>query len=124
MHPEIDLVSRDRGGDYAAGAREGAPQAIQCADRFPLLKNLGEALEGFLAHHLAAERKRQTQVTLDLVDTCPCLATLTSNSLLSTARTSSTGSTGGTSGPIHSGDHLTQAWHESSRHCPTGRHRV
>ncbi len=23
-HPEIDLVSRDRGGDYAAGAREGA----------------------------------------------------------------------------------------------------
>lgn len=33
-HPEIDLVSRDRGGDYAAGAREGAPQARQVADRF------------------------------------------------------------------------------------------
>ncbi|HEY6411501.1 MAG TPA: transposase, partial [Ktedonobacteraceae bacterium] len=30
-HPEIDLVSRDRGGDYAAGAREGAPQATQVA---------------------------------------------------------------------------------------------
>jgi hypothetical protein len=27
-HPEIELVSRDRGGDYAAGARQGAPQAI------------------------------------------------------------------------------------------------
>src|SRR5438045_1466227 len=33
-HPEIDLVNRDRGGDYAAGAREGAPQATQVADRF------------------------------------------------------------------------------------------
>jgi transposase len=36
-HPEIELVSRDRGGDYASAAREGAPQAIQCADRFHLL---------------------------------------------------------------------------------------
>src|SRR5260221_11575599 len=32
-HPEIKLVSRDRGGDYAAGAREWAPQATQRADR-------------------------------------------------------------------------------------------
>ena len=35
-HPEIKLVSRDRGGDYAAAAREGAPQATQIADRFHL----------------------------------------------------------------------------------------
>ncbi len=63
-HPEIELVSRDRGGEYASAARESAPQAIQCADRFHLLKNLGEALEGLLAHHLALERKRQTQATL------------------------------------------------------------
>jgi transposase len=26
-HPEVTLVSRDRGGDYAAAARKGAPQA-------------------------------------------------------------------------------------------------
>ena len=26
-HPEIEIVSRDRGGDYAAAARKGAPQA-------------------------------------------------------------------------------------------------
>lgn len=32
-HPEIKLVSRDRGGDYASAAASGAPQAIQCADR-------------------------------------------------------------------------------------------
>ncbi len=60
-HPEIKLVSRDRGGDYAAAARESAPQAIQCADRFHLLKNLGETLEGVLARHLAAHRTRQTE---------------------------------------------------------------
>src|SRR6266568_8457300 len=48
-HPEIDLVSRDRGGDYAAGAREGAPQATQVADRFHMYKNLVEAVELTLA---------------------------------------------------------------------------
>src|SRR5438034_8336417 len=62
-HPEIELVSRDRGGDYASAAATGAPQATQCADRFHVLKNLGEALEGLLAHHLADQRKRQTQAT-------------------------------------------------------------
>src|SRR5258708_5600682 len=40
FHPEITLVSRDRGGDYAAAARTGAPQATQVADRFHLAKNL------------------------------------------------------------------------------------
>ncbi|GHO57704.1 transposase [Ktedonobacter robiniae] len=60
-HPEIELVSRDRGGDYASAVANGAPQARQCADRFHLLKNLGEALEGVLARHLAAHRNRVTQ---------------------------------------------------------------
>src|SRR5215469_10562675 len=58
-HPEIELVSRDRGGDYASAAAAGAPQAVQCADRFHLIKNLGEALEGILARHLAARRRGQ-----------------------------------------------------------------
>ncbi len=60
-HPEIKLVSRDRGGDYASAVASGAPQAIQCADRFHVLKNLGEALEGVLARHLAAHRTRLTE---------------------------------------------------------------
>ncbi len=60
-HPEIKLVSRDRGGDYASAAASGAPQARQCADRFHLLKNLGEAVEGVLARHLAAHRSRVAQ---------------------------------------------------------------
>ena len=61
-HPEIKVVSRDRGGDYAAAARKAAPTATQIADRFHLLKNLGDALEGVLARHLAAHRKRQTEI--------------------------------------------------------------
>ncbi len=48
-HPEIKIVSRDRGGEYAAAAREGAPQATQVADRFHLYKNLVEAVELTLA---------------------------------------------------------------------------
>src|SRR6266568_3953004 len=64
-HPEIEVVSRDRGGDYASAALSGAPQAIQCADRFHILKNLGEALEGLLARHLAAKRKEKTQKILN-----------------------------------------------------------
>jgi transposase len=64
-HPEIEVVSRDRGGDYASAALCGAPQAVQCADRFHILKNLGEALEGLLARHLATRRQKKTQETLE-----------------------------------------------------------
>ena len=55
-HPEIRIVSRDRGGDYAAAAQTAIPQAIQCADRFHLMTNLSKSLEGFLSRHLAVHR--------------------------------------------------------------------
>jgi transposase len=48
-HPEINLVSRDRGEDYAAAARKGAPQARQVADRFHLTQNLTDLVEEILA---------------------------------------------------------------------------
>ncbi len=57
--PEIELVSRDRGGDYATAARQGAPQAVQTADRFHLCKNLAEAVEKALARCRAELRKDQ-----------------------------------------------------------------
>lgn len=57
-HPELDIVSRDRGGDYATAARQGAPQAIQIADRFHVYKNLSEAVELALAHCRAEIRKK------------------------------------------------------------------
>ena len=48
-HPEIEVVSRDRGGEYAAAARKGAPQAQQVADKFHLLLNLREKLKELMA---------------------------------------------------------------------------
>lgn len=44
-HPEVEIVSRDRCGLYAQGARQGATQARQVADRFLLIQNLREAIE-------------------------------------------------------------------------------
>jgi transposase len=48
-HPEIEVISRDRGGAYAEAARQGAPQAKQVADRWHLLCNLGDAVERLLS---------------------------------------------------------------------------
>ncbi|MDQ2787673.1 MAG: ISL3 family transposase [Chloroflexota bacterium] len=55
-HPETAIISRDRGGAYAEGARQGAPQAQQVADRFHLLKNLSEVVESVLRRQHAALR--------------------------------------------------------------------
>ncbi len=52
-HPSVEIISRDRGTTYADGATRGAPQALQIADRWHLLHNLGEALEKVLARHHA-----------------------------------------------------------------------
>jgi transposase len=45
LKPEVEIVSRDRGGESAAAAKKGAPQAQQIAERFHFLKNLRERLK-------------------------------------------------------------------------------
>jgi len=61
-HPTVDLISRDRGTDYAAAAREAAPQAKQIADRFHLVRNLADVLEQVLARCRAEIRQRQQEL--------------------------------------------------------------
>jgi transposase len=47
-HQEIDVVSRDRASAYADAVKRALPHAMQVADRYHLIQNLGEHLQRFL----------------------------------------------------------------------------
>jgi transposase len=64
-HPEITHVSRDRGKDYAAAAKEGAPQAIQVADRYHIGQNLAEAVQELLARVLTELKQAKQEAAFD-----------------------------------------------------------
>jgi transposase len=50
-HPGVQVVSRDRGGEYAEAARRAAPSAVQVAERFHLLKNLRDVVSRVFGQH-------------------------------------------------------------------------
>lgn len=48
QHPGVQVLSRDRSTAYKQGMTQGAPKAIQVADRFHLLQNVTEVLQQVL----------------------------------------------------------------------------
>lgn len=52
-HPGVEIVTRDRAEAYAQAISDGAPDALQVADRWHLLKNLTDALTAVLQDHRA-----------------------------------------------------------------------
>lgn len=60
-HPGVEVLSRDRSKTYKQGMTQGAPEAIQVADRFHLLQNLSEVLEHYFAGHQAVLKAIEKQ---------------------------------------------------------------
>src|SRR6266536_1585591 len=73
-HPGVEIIARDRAGRLAEGAAQGAPDAVQVADRFHLMKNLREALEPIL-DRLSEARQAAADLLADAThDDTPTLA--------------------------------------------------
>jgi transposase len=61
-HPEVEVISHDRGEEYTKGATQGAPRAVQVADRWHLLVNRRDALTRTVDRHHAQVAKVAAEV--------------------------------------------------------------
>jgi transposase len=61
-HPGVEIITRDRGGAYAEGASVGAAEAVQVADRWHILKNLGDALSRVFSEHPQALQPMKSSI--------------------------------------------------------------
>jgi transposase len=76
QHPGVEILSRDRSKAYKSGMDKGAPEAIQVADRFHLVKNLEETLEKVLCSYdselkAIEQKQRQDSVSTEIVIVVP-----------------------------------------------------
>ena len=68
-HPGVEVVSRDRSPTYASAIYEGAPGAMQVADRFHLLMNVREVLEKVMMRQNRLLRSRSLAAPVSIAPT-------------------------------------------------------
>jgi transposase len=61
LHPEVEVITRNRSSLYADGGRQGASSAVQTTDRYHLVSNLSEAVEHDLQQLQIDARKQLAQ---------------------------------------------------------------
>jgi transposase len=56
-HPEVEIVSRDRGGGYGQAVAKALPEAIQVADRWHLMENATQAFRDAVRRSMTPIRR-------------------------------------------------------------------
>jgi transposase len=64
-HPTVEIVTRDRSGEYREAINQSLPDAVQIADRWHLLKDLEEAIQ----RHISRRYQSIRQLVAEAVET-------------------------------------------------------
>ena len=75
-HPEVRIVSRDRGGGYGKASAKALPDAIQVADRWHLMENASAAFLDAVRKSMAANKQAAMRIGLTIPRKIELLAML------------------------------------------------